>query len=280
MHISTTASRLQAACVAAALALATSCATDRDVPDLPEQVEMRLDGPGLAASGKHLYMKYCQSCHGAQGRGDGPAAPTMAVAPRDFTSGMYKFRSTPMGQLPTAGDLYRTVAQGVPGTPMPGWDDRLGRQEMWDLVAYVQRLTPGYDNQNKRPEADDIIDIPPAPGSSAEAVARGQQVYAQFGCASCHGQRGGGQGPATAQRTDYKERPIRPSDFGTGIYRSGPHPRDLYRAIATGLSGTPMPGYANSLQPRQIWDLVYYIRSLRQPRGIGDYLLAPEPGRL
>jgi mono/diheme cytochrome c family protein len=30
----------------------------------------------------------------------------------------------------------------------------------------------------------------------------------------------------------------------------------------TGLAGTPMPSYGDSLEPDQAWDLVYYVLSL------------------
>jgi len=35
----------------------------------------------------------------------------------------------------------------------------------------------------------------------------------------------------------------------------------------TGLAGTPMPSYADSLEPDQVWDLVYYVLSLSQDQG-------------
>ncbi len=35
----------------------------------------------------------------------------------------------------------------------------------------------------------------------------------------------------------------------------------------TGLSGTPMPSYGDSLEPDQAWDLVYYVLSLSRDGG-------------
>ena len=49
---------------------------------------------------------YCVGCHGANGDGKGPAADMLIVKPRDFTKGIFKFRSTPSGTLPTDEDLY------------------------------------------------------------------------------------------------------------------------------------------------------------------------------
>jgi len=36
-------------------------------------------------AGKEMYIKYCGSCHGAQGKGDGPAATALKVPPTDLT---------------------------------------------------------------------------------------------------------------------------------------------------------------------------------------------------
>ena len=40
--------------------------------------------PG-AAPGRVLYLQYCASCHGVGGRGDGPVAEALTVAPPDLT---------------------------------------------------------------------------------------------------------------------------------------------------------------------------------------------------
>jgi len=41
--------------------------------------------PTPIASGKEMFTQYCAACHGASGRGDGPAAPAFKKAPRDLT---------------------------------------------------------------------------------------------------------------------------------------------------------------------------------------------------
>ena len=37
------------------------------------------------SSGKGMYLAYCASCHGQNGKGDGPAAPSMKYLPADLT---------------------------------------------------------------------------------------------------------------------------------------------------------------------------------------------------
>src|SRR4029077_12818803 len=65
-----------------------------------------------------VYDHACAWCHGKDGRGDGPAAFSInkrrSPLPRDFTRGVFAFRSTRTGELPTEDDLLRTVERGIP----------------------------------------------------------------------------------------------------------------------------------------------------------------------
>src|SRR3970040_518226 len=73
-------------------------------------------------NGKILYETYCSTCHGFDGKGEGTAAIYLNPKPRDFTRGIFKFQSTPVGGLPTDEDLHRTLRNGMPGSAMPAWD--------------------------------------------------------------------------------------------------------------------------------------------------------------
>ena len=61
--------------------------------------------PDELKAGQFIYERSCVSCHGPRGAGDGVAAPQLDPRPRDFTRGMFKFRSTPSGTMPTLDDL-------------------------------------------------------------------------------------------------------------------------------------------------------------------------------
>ena len=39
-----------------------------------------------ATSGKEMYMQYCASCHGKEGKGDGPAAPALKTPPGNLAT--------------------------------------------------------------------------------------------------------------------------------------------------------------------------------------------------
>ena len=70
-------------------------------------------------------MDRCQHCHGASGDGKGVSTEVVYPKPRDFTSGIYKFRTrheTVNGnKMPGDEDIFRSINDGLHGTSMPGW---------------------------------------------------------------------------------------------------------------------------------------------------------------
>ena len=230
------------------------------------------DRSSLQREGAQVYALYCAGCHGAAGDGRGDAAPMLITKPRDFTKGVFKFRSTPSGTLPTDEDLYRIITRGVYRTSMPEWS-LLTERERWALVAYVKAFFPDWSARG----AGVPIFVPQAPASitSAAAVARGAELYQLLECTTCHGASGRGDGPsATTLAPDAWGNPQRPFDFTSGRLKSGAGPEDIYRTFMTGLNGTAMPSYydifaepdGESIRDGDAWNLVAYILSLRRGR--------------
>ena len=63
---------------------------------------------------------------------------------------------------------------------------------------------------------------------------------------------------------DSKDNPIRPFNFSTGShFKCGATNEDLYRIFMTGVDGTPMPSFADLLQPNDAWSLVHFLRTLQ-----------------
>ncbi len=207
--------------------------------------------------GKRLYERRCLFCHGPGGEGDGPVSRGIFPKPRDFTRGIFKIRSTPSGSLPTDGDLYETLERGMPGTMMPSFSN-LKEKQLWSLVYYVKSFYTQADAAS--PEALRIPEEQPLP--VPESVARGGEMYLEAGCWKCHGLWGRGDGPSSGEMVDDWGYPIRVADLNQPkLLRGGASSHDLYRSIAAGAGGTPMPAYADSLEPGQIWDLVNYLQS-------------------
>mgnify|MGYP001456924713 CR=1 FL=1 len=223
------------------------------------------DGRLTHEKGRLIFERSCAWCHGSEGRGDGPAAFYLgrysSPRPRDFVQENFKFRSTASGDLPTDQDLFRTVTQGIPGY-MPSFAS-LSEEQRWQVIAYVKSFNPAFKEEKPVPLP---IPFPPYPSSEA-SVQRGREIYTKYGCQSCHGPNGRGDGPVSeagnlqdsrglrVQATDLTE----PTSF-----KGGATPGDLYRTIMTGLDGTPMPSYGDQLSEgdHNGWDLVYYILSL------------------
>jgi cytochrome c oxidase cbb3-type subunit 2 len=212
---------------------------------------------GEEARGRAVYAANCAVCHGDRGDGAGAAAHMFRTRPRDFRRGLFKFRSTPSGSLPTDADLRRTAIEGVRWTGMVGRPD-LADVDLRAAVQYVATFAPRFAGERPGP----VVNVPPAPARIEAVVALGRRVYEEAGCGSCHGEQGRGDGPSAAGLHDDWGWPIWPSDLTWRPLKRGSIPEATYLTIATGLSGTPMPSYGDSLDGQSIWALVHYLESL------------------
>lgn len=209
------------------------------------------------SQGRMVYLRNCQACHGLCGEGNGAYAPTLRAKPRDFTAGVYKWRSTPTGALPTDEDLMRTLSRGVPESGMPAFSGMPERDRL-ALIAYIKSLSPRFSNE----PAEKPLTIPPEPAMTIGSIKKGRQAYEQLGCAACHGTTGDGRGPLATELLDDDGNPIRPADLTGTAWKGGCLGQDIYRSILTGLDGTPMPSYEKQLHADEVWPLVHYIQSL------------------
>lgn len=213
--------------------------------------------------GKAIYDKWCAECHGDTGAGDGSAQMYMLPRPRDFTKGVYQIRTTASGELPTDADLRRVINEGMPGTAMPQWRDRLTDTEREDVIAYIKSFSQFFAGAAPTP-----IDIGRAPGSSAEAIAEGREVYQKLECFKCHGQTGRGDGTSAPTLTDDWDQPIFAADLSASWrFNGGSSVEEIYARLRTGLDGTPMPSFSDVIDSEiitdeQLWRVAQYVRSL------------------
>lgn len=98
--------------------------------------------PEHIAAGKATYLETCAPCHGAGGKGDGPAAAALNPKPRDHTNGAY------MDKL-TNGHLFTVIKQGGSSFGYPGMpaQAQLADDTIKNVIAFVRTLSNTYHPQ-------------------------------------------------------------------------------------------------------------------------------------
>jgi mono/diheme cytochrome c family protein len=130
---------------------------------------------------------YCASCHGREGRGDGPTAASLRTRPADLTV----LARTNRGSFPRERVLAfvegsaRSASHG--SSDMPVWGPTLRGLDASDarvtvrlqnLVAFIESI------QQPSAPASSVVTVPPADGAA---------IFRSF-CAPCHGTAGRGGG--------------------------------------------------------------------------------------
>jgi mono/diheme cytochrome c family protein len=114
------------------LALARVC-VGLSAPYAGKQSPYRLDDKTILAQGKQIYDDKCAACHGASGKGDGPAAAVLNPRPANLTDKNF------MQTLPVDCHFF-VIAEGVRGTAMPPWKS-LGEETIWKVLVYTRSLS-------------------------------------------------------------------------------------------------------------------------------------------
>jgi len=217
--------------------------------------------------GKQVYDAHCAVCHGTKGDGKGPGSALkwkeksgqlLNVQARDFTVGVFKFRSTPTGCLPTDDDLMHTITEGIPKSFMPS-HKALSEKERKAVIAYIKTFSKRW--KEEEPCKTFVVKKPDWVGSPA-SIEKGKKIYKDMKCWECHGERGEGDGPKADRLKDDWGYRIFPFDFTTADLKRGTTPENIYLAYTTGLDGTGMPSYEDSLSEEDRWHLVSYTLKL------------------
>ncbi len=215
-----------------------------------------------APEGKGLYQTNCMRCHGQRGDGVSEGAKTMVVKPRDFTKGIFKFKSTPQGTLPTDDDLLQTISRGLSGSMMPSFVS-LPERDRRAILEYIK----GFSLRWKNEEAGEPLIVPQVPEyvDTKRSRRRGKRVYfGSGGCMVCHGSKGDGHGAMSESLVDTWGNVVKPADFTKGVFRAGGEPEDLFRTLRTGVEGTAMPSFMYILRDEDVWNIISYLRSLKR----------------
>jgi cytochrome c oxidase cbb3-type subunit 2/cytochrome c oxidase cbb3-type subunit I/II len=174
--------------------------------------------------GGTLFAANCASCHGSAGRGDGKASASLLPKPANLTAALFSDER-----------LSSVLWNGVAGSAMPPWR-QLPTEDLRALVAYIHSLH-----------------LPSVAPSTQEAtsVREGKSLF-EANCASCHGDRGAGDGPAAGA--------LAPSP--TNFHVKKPTEERAWEVLDNGVPGTAMPPWQSQLSADQRHALVEFVRSL------------------
>ena len=221
-----------------------------------------------------IYMKRCSQCHGEDGDGLGVAAEYMYPAPRDFTLGLFKYKTTDAdSEFPTDDDLRATIRDGLIGTAMPGWKEILTDVEIDALIEKIKVM--GYWD-DVEPDELAPIEMGAMPAATPEMLAVGQEQFEKI-CAECHGLEGRGNITSGKRLAD---------DAGNRIWpRNLTHPeswrvtmdtQEVFQRLSVGIPSSPMPEHTTALDVETRWAIASYVMTLRNnatPVSKGDSVI-------
>ncbi len=246
-----------------------------------------------------IYELYCAACHGGKGAADVPVAEKIYPKPRDFTTGLFKYKTSPGVLPPRDEDIFNVIKYGLTGTSMPGWKQLLTDKQIKSLIPLLKSFDTSaswapeeaedehFDDDGRYlkndfkviTEQEPLIDQVPY---SADSVARGENVF-KDSCKECHGAEGRGNITSGKRQKDDWENRIWPRDLtspwtwritevaGTDEKSRDQTIRKIYTRATIGIPGTPMPGLRAenegekdpvSLEDR--WHVANYVYSLRE----------------
>jgi mono/diheme cytochrome c family protein len=87
-------------------------------------------GDASTKAGQVQYVKYCASCHGKAGLGDGVKARSLKDFPGDFSKADF--------QKQTDGDLFYETKIGR--GEMPKYESKITDDDIWNIVNYMRTL--------------------------------------------------------------------------------------------------------------------------------------------
>jgi mono/diheme cytochrome c family protein len=231
-------------------------------------------GAASVDRGKVIYKEYCSQCHGATGKGDGPAASGLEPKPAIHVN--IPFDKVPIDYL------YNVINHGgaaMGKSPnMPYWNLTIGQQGVADVIAYLKvtfkgetqvaqaTVAPAGSPTGVCPQPRKTVKAPeeflkltnPVPASSG-TVQAGKKLFLEtakpVACAMCHGNEGNGQGFMGAGMMPP------PRNFTCGKLMKEIPDGQLFWIIKNGSPGTGMMSFAG-MPDEEVWQIVQYIRSL------------------
>jgi mono/diheme cytochrome c family protein len=195
--------------------------------------------PEEIAQGKELFAANCATCHGAAGDGSG------LTGAANFTDQAFISNEDPLG-------FFQAIHDGVEGSAMPAWGDKLSDDEIWSVINFVWTFAYEYGEEGEEEEAPTPTAAEPTLPAEEElfppgkpSAVRGKEIF-EANCTICHGVEGDGSGLEGA------------ANFTNFRFVRQKEPSELFKAIRDGVEGTAMPAWGDTLSEIDIWDVLYY----------------------
>ena len=181
----------------------------------------RLDDPALILKGATHYEIGCRACHGSPGMRQPQIPLAMTPHPPELPPRIVELK---------ARELFYIVKHGVKFTGMPAWPARNRDDEVWAVVAFLQKM-PGLDAADYRR----LVRGEPTPAAPIETLAATPQMPRAIleSCIRCHGNDGLGRGSSLFPKLAGQ----RPRYFANALraYADGARHSGIMGPIAAGL---------------------------------------------
>ena len=228
--------------------------------------DMRTKTQQMVERGELVYSRQCATCHGEKGANDTPYAAEFGLEQGGFTNQVWKHGG---GLI----QIYDIISKKQAGVEHPVYS-YLPYQDRWAVSHYIRELAPGADPSDPTAVVEratfeaingvcddeiktSISDRVKLQGD--EQLKKGAELYAA-NCASCHGEKGLGNGAAAAALNP------KPRNFAAdkGNWKNTSSPLGIFKTLANGIAGGSMASYSN-LPEEDRWALTHYVREQYVP---------------
>jgi mono/diheme cytochrome c family protein len=146
----------------------------------------RLDDERSVARGGLCFREKCVQCHGGPGVTQAEIGRSMQPLPGPLVDASARWKPA---------ELYWITRNGIKMSGMPAWQHRLADEDLWALVAFMQRLPrltaaefrrQGLAEAGQQCAAASADPARPAGASRAPDADRGRAAVTQYACNACH----------------------------------------------------------------------------------------------
>jgi mono/diheme cytochrome c family protein len=124
--------------------------------------------------GREVFAKMqCSKCHGEDGRGVGPSAPSLRDAKGHYVNTRDLTQPGSFRTGWTDREIMRTFETGMNGVPMPSYSEAMSTQDKHDLIAYVMSLSKHGSGDQRRQLAQSM----PGVGTPARVIALREHAW-------------------------------------------------------------------------------------------------------